>query len=78
MQQEDPHVRTKEFRVPTPKTIQYIPCTYGNVYAAYVRENLNEGEFYQDIFQNFLKLHVVVHHTKYKWLIHQLIIILTH
>ena len=22
----------------------YIPCTYGNVYAAYVRENLNEGE----------------------------------
>ena len=35
-------------------------------------------KFYQDIFQNFLKLHVVVHHTKYKWLIHQLIIILTH
>ena len=74
MQQEDPHVRTKEFRVPTPKTIQYIPCTYGNVYAAYVRENLNEGE----VLPRYLSEVFELHH-KYKWLmIHQLIIILTH
>ena len=56
MQQEDPHVRTKEFRVPTPKTIQYIPCTYGNVYAAYVRENLNEGEVLPRYLSEFFEL----------------------
>ena len=56
MQQEDPHVRTKEFRVPTPKTIQYIPCTYGNVYAAYVRENLNEGEVLPRYLSEFFEI----------------------
>ena len=57
MQQEDPHVRTKEFRVPTPKTIQYnIPCTYGNVHAAYVRENLNEGEVLPRYLSEFFEI----------------------
>ena len=56
MQQEDPHVRTKEFRVPTPKTIQHIPCTYGNVYAAYVRENLNEGEVLPRYLSEFFEI----------------------